>query len=282
MGWIMLQQVETIADLRAARNRLEGRVGLVPTMGALHDGHRSLIQAARQENDTVIATIFVNPTQFALGEDFATYPRDLERDIDELEDEGVDLVFTPTPDEMYPMGFQTVINVEVVSTGLEGEHRPGHFEGVSTVVAKLFNLTLPDRAYFGQKDAQQVVVIKQMVRDLNFPLEIVVCPIVREPDGLAMSSRNVYLNPEERQAALVLWNALCLAREMWTRGTRDAQAFRNRMRELIATEELARVDYISVADPETLRDVERIQGPVLVSLAVRIGRTRLIDNITLG
>jgi pantoate--beta-alanine ligase len=278
----MLQQVETIADLRAARNRLEGRVGLVPTMGALHDGHRSLIQAARQENDTVIATIFVNPTQFALGEDFATYPRDLERDIDELEDEGVDLVFTPTPDEMYPMGFQTVINVEVVSTGLEGEHRPGHFEGVSTVVAKLFNLTLPDRAYFGQKDGQQVVVIRRMVRDLDFPLAVVVCPTVREQDGLAMSSRNVYLDMAQREAASVIYRALRTTADAYLLGERQPAELRAVAREVLRSEPLTEIDYVAVNEPHTLFGVhEPTDDPILLSIAVKFGKVRLLDNCLL-
>jgi pantoate--beta-alanine ligase len=272
----------TIAEVQSARRLADGSVGLVPTMGALHEGHLSLVRRARAENDCVWVSIFVNPTQFAPNEDFAAYPRDTGRDLELLRAEGVDIVFTPSLAEMYPPGFDTSVDTNLISEPLEGQHRPGHFLGVATVVLKLLNITRPARAYFGRKDAQQLAVIRQMVRDLNLDVEIVPCETVREPDGLAMSSRNAYLSPPERQAALVLWNALSLAREMWTRGARDASTFRRRMRELIEAEEAARIDYVSVADPETLREVQRIQGPALVSLAVRIGRTRLIDNITLG
>lgn len=282
MGWIMLQQIETVAALRAACNRLEGRVGLVPTMGALHDGHRSLLQAARQENDAVIASIFVNPTQFSPGEDFAAYPRDLDGDLDDMEASGVDIVFTPTPDEMYPMGFQTAINVEVVSTGLEGEHRPGHFQGVATVVAKLFNLAQPDRAYFGQKDAQQVVVIRRMVRDLEFPLEIVVCPTIREPDGLAMSSRNVYLDMAQREAAGVIYRALRTTADAYVGGEREPSELRAIAREVLQREPLAEIDYVAVNDPRSLFGVhEPTDDPILVSVAVKLGKPRLLDNCLL-
>jgi pantoate--beta-alanine ligase len=277
-----MQVLTSIADVRAARRAVIGSVGLVPTMGALHEGHLTLVREARAANDCVAVSIFVNPTQFGPNEDFAAYPRDTGRDLDLLRAEGVDLVFMPAVEAIYPEGFATSVDVGPIAESLEGEHRPGHFLGVATVVLKLLNIVQPARAYFGRKDAQQLAVIRRMVRDLDVDVEIVAANTVREPDGLAMSSRNAYLSPAERQSALVLWNSLCLAREMWTRGARDSEAFRKRMRELIEQEESARIDYVSVADPQTLREVERINGPVLVSLAVRIGRTRLIDNITLG
>jgi pantoate--beta-alanine ligase len=277
-----MQTLATIADIRAARDPLLGSLGFVPTMGALHEGHLTLVRKARAANDHLFVSIFVNPTQFAPNEDFAAYPRDLQRDLDLLEKEGVDCVFTPSTEEMYPPGSETYVDVGSIAQPLEGTFRPGHFRGVATVVLKLFNIVRPTRAYFGRKDAQQLAVIRRMVRDLGLDVEIVPVETVREPDGLAMSSRNAYLNAVERQAALCLWNSLSLAREMWTRGARDAQAFRRRMREVIEEEELASIDYVSVADPATMQELERIHGKALVSLAVRIGRTRLIDNITLG
>jgi pantoate--beta-alanine ligase len=251
-------------------------------MGFLHEGHLSLVRAARQQNDHVFVSIFVNPTQFAPHEDFASYPRDPERDLALLTEAGVDYVFSPSTAEIYPEGFDTRVEVGSVTEPLEGASRPGHFAGVATVVLKLFNIVQPDRAYFGRKDAQQLVVIRKLVRDLDLPVEITPMPIVREPDGLALSSRNSYLTPEQRSAAPVLYEALSLAQEMWTRGLRDAEAYRARLREVIEAEPLASIDYVSVADPQTLRELERVQGPALVSLAVRIGRTRLIDNVTLG
>jgi pantoate--beta-alanine ligase len=277
-----VQVLTTIAQVREARAAIDGSVGLVPTMGALHEGHLALVRAARAANERVFVSIFVNPTQFGPNEDFAAYPRNTERDLDLLRAADVDFAFMPSPEEIYPPGFDTAVDAGSIAQPLEGAHRPGHFLGVATVVLKLLNVVRPARAYFGRKDAQQLAVIRHVVRDLDLDVEIVPVETVREPDGLAMSSRNAYLSPAERQSALVLWNALTLAREMWTRGARDAEAFRKRMRELIEEEESARIDYVSVADPETLREVDRIQGPVLVSLAVRIGRTRLIDNITLG
>ena len=277
-----MQVLTTIAQVREARAAIAGSAGLVPTMGALHEGHLALVRAARAANDRVFVSIFVNPTQFGPNEDFAAYPRDTDRDLDLLRAEAVDFVFMPSAEAMYPPGFDTAIDAGLIAEPLEGEHRPGHFLGVATVVLKLLNIVQPTRAYFGRKDAQQLAVIRHVVRDLDLDVEIVPVDTVREPDGLAMSSRNAYLSPAERRSALVLWNALSLAREMWTRGVRDAEAFRKRLRELIEEEESARIDYVSVADPETLHEVDRIQGPVLVSLAVRIGRTRLIDNITLG
>lgn len=277
-----MQVLTTVAEVRAARRQLNGSLGLVPTMGALHDGHLALVKQARAASDCVCVSIFLNPTQFAANEDLASYPRDTDRDLALLEAEGVDYVFLPSAEEMYPEGFDASVDIGLITERLEGKSRPGHFFGVATVVLKLFNIIQPTRAYFGKKDAQQLVVIRKMVRDLNLDIEIVPVDTVREPDGLAMSSRNAFLNPAEREAALVLWNALSLAREMWTRGARDAETFRIRMRELVESEKLARLDYVSVADPVTLNELPRIQGPALVSLAVRIGRTRLIDNITLG
>jgi pantoate--beta-alanine ligase len=277
-----MQTLKTIAEVRAARGAVGGSVGLVPTMGALHEGHLTLVRKARAANDRVWVSIFVNPAQFGPNEDFAAYPRDVERDLALLEREGVDCVFLPSVEEMYPPDGSTYVDAGPITEVLEGAFRPGHFRGVTTVVLKLLNIVQPRRAYFGRKDAQQLVVIRRMVRDLDVNVEVVPVDTVREADGLALSSRNAYLNPTERKAALCLWNALSLAREMWTRGTRDAEAFRQRMREVIDEEELARIDYVSLANPETLQELDRIQGPALVSMAVRIGRTRLIDNVTLG
>jgi pantoate--beta-alanine ligase len=276
-----MRVVHTIAEARAVRRALPGTWGFVPTMGYLHEGHLSLIRRARAENDRVAVSIFVNPTQFGPHEDYARYPRDLERDLRLLEPLGVDLVFVPSVEEMYPPGFQTWVVVEEVSRPLEGASRPGHFRGVATVVAKLFHILQPDRAYFGQKDAQQTVVIRRMVQDLNIPVEIVICPTVREPDGLAMSSRNTYLNPEERRSATVLFRALQMAKARYEAGERDAERLREAMREVIRAEPLARIDYVSVAHPETLQELERVEGPALLSLAVYIGTTRLIDNLML-
>ena len=274
--------LKSIAEVRDVQRSLTGTVGLVPTMGALHEGHLTLVRQARAANDHVFVSIFVNPTQFGPNEDFAAYPRDIDRDIALLQAEGVDYVFLPPVEEMYRPGAETAVDVGSITERLEGAFRPGHFRGVATVVLKLLNIVKPTRAYFGKKDAQQLVVIRRLVRDLDVDVEIVPVDTVREPDGLAMSSRNAYLDPTERKAALCLHEALELAREMWTRGARDADAFRNRMREMIESEELARIDYVSIANPETLEEVDRIQGTVLVSMAVRIGKTRLIDNIVLG
>ena len=276
-----MQTLTSLSDLRRARAALTGSLGLVPTMGYLHRGHLSLVEQARAENDHVAVSIFVNPTQFGPNEDLSRYPRDLERDLALLQPLGVDLVWVPPPEAVYPPGFQTWVNVEAVSAPLEGKHRPGHFRGVATVVAKLFNAFTPDRAYFGQKDAQQVVVIRRMVQDLNFPLEIRVCATVREADGLALSSRNVYLNPEERQAATVLYRALRAAQQAYRDGEREADLLRAVLSSTLAGEPLAREEYISVADPETLAEVEHVDPArgALLSMAVRVGKTRLIDNI---
>ncbi len=277
-----MQVVDTLEKLRTARLALPGRVGLVPTMGALHVGHTSLAEQARADNDAVMVTIFLNPTQFAANEDLSKYPRDLPGDLAKLEKAGVDLVFTPTPEMMYPAGFQTWVEVTEVSQGLEGAHRPGHFRGVATVVAKLFNLTQPDIAYFGQKDAQQVAIIKRMAHDLNFPLEIAICPTVREADGLAMSSRNVYLSPEQRKAAGVLYRALQSAAKTYDMGERQPEALRRMMNDTLLTEPLAETDYVSAARAVDLRELDApTEQPLLLSMAVKIGTTRLIDNLLL-
>ncbi len=276
-----MQTVTTLSDLRTVRASLTGVFGLVPTMGYLHEGHLSLVRRARAECDHVGVSVFVNPAQFGPHEDLAAYPRDLDRDLSLLEPLGVNVVWTPTPEVVYPPGFQTWVTVEQVAAPLEGRHRPGHFRGVATVVAKLFNAFTPDKAYFGQKDAQQIVVIKRMAQDLNFPLEIVVCPTVREPDGLALSSRNVYLNSEERRAATALYHALSAAKARYDAGERDAEMLRAVMSSTIAAEPLAREEYVSAADPDTLAELERVEQGVLLSLAVRIGKTRLIDNFLL-
>lgn len=248
-------------------------------MGALHAGHLALVEQARAENDAVIVTIFVNPTQFAPNEDLAAYPRNLPRDLALLQAAGVDVVFTPTPDIIYPPGYQTYIEVEQVSQGLEGARRPGHFRGVATVVSKLFNITQPDTAYFGQKDAQQVAVIRRMVRDLNFPLNIAVCPTVREMDGLAMSSRNAYLSLEQRQAAPVVYRALQAAADA---DTHDPDMLRQIMLDVLDREPLAEPEYVSAASANTLQELYApTHTPILLSLAVRVGKTRLIDNILL-
>jgi pantoate--beta-alanine ligase len=276
-----MKVVNSVAEMRAVRRGLTGSVGLVPTMGYLHEGHLALVRRARSENETVVVSIFVNPTQFGAGEDFQTYPRDPERDLALLQEEEADVVFMPPAEEMYPAHFSTWVDVQQITERLEGAFRPGHFRGVATVVAKLFNIVEPTRAYFGQKDAQQLIVIKRMVSDLNMNLELVAVPTVREPDGLAMSSRNTYLSPKERQAALVLWQALNLANQLWSEGERNAGKIRQKMKALIDSEPLAQIDYISVADAESLEELGEIDRPALVSLAVRVGKTRLIDNIVL-
>jgi len=273
-----MRTTESLSELRAIRKSSKGTFGLVPTMGALHAGHASLIERARAECRNIATSIFVNPSQFSAGEDFGKYPRPLQKDLDLLESLGVDVVYLPAVDAIYPPGYQTWIDVETVSTPLEGQCRPGHFRGVATIVAKLLNSFLPDRAYFGQKDAQQVVVLKRMVRDLNFPVEIVVCPTVREPDGLALSSRNVYLNSEERRSAAVLFRALSTAKSRYDGGERSAEVLREVVRSVLRSEPLVSEQYVSAADPETLSELERIENGVLLSLAVRIGKTRLIDN----
>jgi pantoate--beta-alanine ligase len=274
--------VEGIADVRRARALLAEPLGLVPTMGFLHAGHLSLVRRAKDECRSVAVSIFVNPSQFGPSEDLAAYPRDLPRDLASLEAAGVDLVWTPSPSTMYPPGYQTWVTVDHVSQGLEGERRPGHFRGVATVVTKLFHVLQPANAYFGQKDAQQVAVIRRMTFDLDLPVDIVVCPTVREADGLAMSSRNTYLNPEERRAATVLHRALQAGRLAHADGERDPEALRQVMRAVLAKEPLANVQYVSAADPETLQELQASADRALLSMAVFIGNTRLIDNLMVG
>ena len=277
-----MNTVSTLSDIRAARLSFKGTVGLVPTMGYLHEGHLSLIRKAKAECDHVIVTIFVNPTQFGPTEDLSKYPRDLERDLNLISPLGVDLVWNPTAEVMYPTGYQTWVEVEAMTQPLEGSMRPGHFKGVTTVVAKLFNATQPDKAYFGQKDAQQAAVIRQMVRDLNFPIEIVICPTTREADGLAMSSRNKYLNEAERKAAVVLFHSLSAAKELYEGGERNAEKIRGKMKEVLAAEPLAQMQYVSCADYDSLEELSEIKGKALLSMAVFLGKTRLIDNFILG
>jgi pantoate--beta-alanine ligase len=277
-----MQVATTVPEMRQGRAAMRGSVGLVPTMGYLHEGHLSLARRARADSGHVVASIFVNPTQFGPKEDYQHYPRDPERDLRLLEAEGTDVVFMPSAEEMYPAGFDTWVEVGQSLTGrLEAAARPSHFRGVTTVVAKLLEIVQPQRAYFGQKDAQQLAVVRRMVADLNMDIEIVGLPTVREPDGLAMSSRNAYLSSAERQAAVVLWRSLCRARELFEGGERRAEAVRQAIRSVLAEEPLAQVEYVSVAAAETLQELEALAGPALVSLAVRMGRTRLIDNVTL-
>jgi len=277
-----MKVLTTVSDVRVYRASRGGTLGLVPTMGALHAGHLSLVTRARSENEQVAVSIFVNPAQFGPSEDFAAYPRMLESDLGVLASLDVDAVWVPSPGDVYPPGFQTWITVDEVSMPLEGARRPGHFRGVATVVAKLLNVFGPDRAYFGQKDAQQVAVIRRMVHDLAFPVDVVVCPTVREKDGLALSSRNVTLGPDERRAAPMIYRALSAARAAFDSGERDAGRLRAILSETLAGEQLVRADYVSVADAATLAELERVEGAALVSLAARIGKTRLIDNVVLG
>jgi pantoate--beta-alanine ligase len=275
-----MKTVKTIAEMRQLRAQITGTIGFVPTMGYLHEGHISLVNKAREENDVVFVSIFVNPTQFGPKEDFRNYPRDLKRDLAMLEP-ATDYVFVPADAEMYPEKYNTWVEVNDITDRLEGVIRPGHFKGVTTVVNKLFNIVRPTKAYFGQKDAQQVAVIKKMVTDLNMDLEVVACPTMREKDGLAMSSRNTYLTPEQRKAAVVLSRALRMAKELWTNGETESAEIRQEMTSLIRKEPLAMIDYVSIADNETLKEIHRVKTPALVSLAVKIGKTRLIDNIVL-
>jgi len=276
-----MKVLTTISEFKNARKKFTISVGFVPTMGYLHDGHLALVRQARAENEVVVVSIFVNPAQFGPREDFARYPRDTQRDLALLKKENVDLVFMPSADDMYPEGFNSWIEVENVTDKLEGAVRPGHFRGVATVVAKLFNIVEPTIAYFGQKDAQQAIVIKKMADDLNMNLAIVIAPTVRESDGLAMSSRNTYLSPAEREASLILWKSLNLVQQLWQEGERQADSLRQQMIALIQEETLVKIDYVSIADPATLEELADIKSPALVSLAVRIGKTRLIDNIIL-
>ncbi|OGO64405.1 MAG: pantoate--beta-alanine ligase [Chloroflexi bacterium RBG_19FT_COMBO_50_10] len=276
-----MRVIVSLDELRLARRKLKDPVGLVPTMGFLHEGHLSLVQRARLECASVVVSIFVNPAQFGPHEDLDKYPRDLQRDLDLLKPYDVDLIWTPTNEDMYPTGYQTWVTVEEVSKPLEGVMRPGHFRGVVTVVAKLFNAVQPQKAYFGQKDAQQAVVIRQMSADLNIPTEVLVCPTVREADGLAMSSRNVFLSPEERRAATVLSRGLFKAKADFETGERDADQLRMVVLNTLATEPAVEVQYVSCAHPDTLEELEGKVERALLALAVRIGKTRLIDNIIL-
>ena len=273
--------VNTLEEIWKVRRGLTGSVGFVPTMGYLHEGHLSLVRKARQDNDHVVVSIFVNPTQFAPDEDLDNYPRDLARDTELLKKEKVDVLWNPSSQIMYPDRFQSWVVVEEITQLLEGARRPTHFQGVTTIVSKLFNAVQPDRAYFGQKDAQQAVVIKQMTHDLSYPLEIVVCPIVREPDGLAMSSRNLYLNPAQRKAAVCLSRGLIQARDAFQNGETEADHLRAVVAEEVNNETLAQLQYVSCADPVTLEEIEGRVDSALVSLAVFVGKTRLIDNILL-
>ena len=270
--------LRTRAELRDALATAARPVGLVPTMGWLHDGHRALMRRARVDSATTVATIFINPRQFNVASDYTQYPRNEARDLAIAEAEGVDIVWAPPVDEVYPSGFDTVVSVGAVARPLEGAARPGHFDGVATVVAILFSLIGAERAYFGQKDAQQVLVIRQMARDLALVTEVVACPTVRESDGLARSSRNVHLKPEERAAAPVLRRALLAARDHWEAGERDADRLRARIRDVLAQESLADVEYVSVADSRSLTELTVVEHPALASIAARFGSTRLIDN----
>ena len=275
-----MRRALTFDELRSTRLSFAGRVGFVPTMGYLHEGHLALIRRAREECDHVIVSIFVNPTQFGPKEDLSKYPRDLERDF-RLIEPYTELVWTPSAEEMYPKQYQTWVEVEALTHPLEGTMRPGHFKGVTTIVAKLFNGVQPHKAYFGQKDAQQVAVIRRMTLDLNFPIEIVVCPTTREADGLAMSSRNVYLDAEQRKAATVLFRSLNAAKDAYEKGERDAEQLRQTIKDAIIGEPLAEVQYVSCADYDSLEELDVIKGKALLSMAVYFGKTRLIDNFVL-
>lgn len=278
-----MELVTTVEEVRSRVKqwKKEGlTVGLVPTMGYLHDGHKSLIDRAVKENDRVVVSDFVNPTQFGENEDLGSYPRDIERDSKLCEEAGAALIFHPAPEEMYAPDYCTFVDMNKLTDVLCGKTRPIHFSGVCSVVSKLFNIVTPDRAYFGQKDAQQLAVIRRMVRDLNFGIEIVGCPIVREPDGLALSSRNTYLNTEERKAALVLSQALKLGKDMMESGETDAVRIRKAMVEHIENEPLARIDYVEIVDADSLESVQKIENKVLTAMAVYIGNTRLIDNFS--
>jgi pantoate--beta-alanine ligase len=280
-----MRLVTSIEDMRSASRAAQRdgkRVGFVPTMGALHEGHLSMVRAAKTQAGFVVVSIFVNPKQFGPNEDYAKYPRTLERDCGLLEKEAVDVVFAPTVDEMYPNGASTDVTVGGLSEKLCGKSRPGHFRGVTTVVSKLFNMVEPDKAFFGQKDAAQVAIIRRMARDLNIPVEIVVCPIVREPDGLAMSSRNAYLDAQQRKSALVLSRALHAVQELFARGERDAAKLRAAGKTIIAQDPAVRLDYFELVDPDNLDPIETISGTALVAVAAFVGTTRLIDNTILS
>ncbi len=274
-----MRVIETVSGFRETHASAVKPLGFVPTMGFLHEGHMSLVKRARDENATVAVSIFVNPTQFAVDEDFSTYPRNMDADLDMLRTAGVDLVLAPTPSEIYPPGFETQVDVGTIGSKLEGEHRPGHFLGVATVVCKLLTIVRPDKVYFGQKDAQQCLVIQRLNADLNLGAEVVVCPTVREPDGLAISSRNVNLNPEEREVASVLYRALLKAQSLRKEGVTYGEEIRQEMRRIIYEAHSACIDYVSVVDASTMEELQEVTGPALACLAVQLGNTRLIDNM---
>ena len=282
-----MEIIQTCDEMAMACRVAARPLGLVPTMGALHAGHLSLTTQARCDNAILAVSIFVNPTQFGGSEDFSSYPRSMERDLALLEEQGADLVFAPPPEEVYPAGFDTWIEPGAVAEGQEGEVRPGHFRGVATVVAKLFTIVRPDRAYFGQKDGQQVAVIRRMARDLNLGVDVVTMPTVREPDGLALSSRNAYLKPHERQAAPVIYRALCAAEQLWRSGDRDAARLQAAAFAVLQAEPLLEsVDYVSVVDADSMAPVESVAPSggqrVMVAIAAKLGQPRLIDNIIIG
>jgi pantoate--beta-alanine ligase len=276
-----MRTINSMDEFRAARLSLYGTIGLVPTMGYLHEGHLSLVKRAKAECESVVVSIFVNPTQFGANEDLSKYPRDLERDLSLLQPLGVDLVWNPTPEAMYPAGYQTWVEVKKLTRPLEGAMRPEHFKGVTTIVAKLFNAVQPQRAYFGQKDAQQAAVIRQMVQDLNFPIEMVICPTTREADGLAMSSRNKYLEGADRPAATILFRALSAAKSAYVGGERNAEKLRILMKDTLASEPRTQMQYVSCADYDTLEELDVVSGKSLLLMAALIGKTRLIDNFIL-
>lgn len=274
----LVRSAGALQQVLAAWRAQHKSIGFVPTMGALHDGHLSLVKASRAECDVAVASIFVNPTQFGPRDDFGKYPRNLARDLDLLGGSGVEIVFAPSAEDMYPPGYATYVDVSHVSEPLEGHFRPGHFRGVTTVVLKLFNLVQPDVAYFGQKDYQQTLVIRRMCDDLNLRVQLRICPTVREPDGLALSSRNAYLSAAERQRSLAIWRALSLARQLVGDGARDARSISQRMRDVLTTAGITEIDYAAIANPDTLTEVDTISGPVVALIAAKVGSTRLIDN----
>jgi len=279
-----MQTCKTVQEIRDESRTLRQngkRIGFVPTMGALHEGHLSLVRAAKAQCDAVIVSIFVNPTQFGPSEDFSKYPRTFQRDCELLQKEGVDLIFAPSVEEMYPPEAVTYVTVEGLSEKLCGKSRPGHFRGVATVVCKLFHVVEPNLAFFGQKDAAQVAIVRRMVRDLNLPVEIVVCPIVREPDGLAMSSRNAYLNPQQRQSALLLSRSLRNVRRLFDEGERTASRLTEAGKHAFAEHRSVRLDYFEIVDPDTLAAMQLIERPALIAVAAWVGTTRLIDNLVL-
>lgn len=276
-----MRVVETVVEARALCEKMARPIGLVPTLGGLHKGHLALVRRSRSDNAGVAVSLFLNPTQFGEGEDLGSYPTDRDADLAMIEKEGVDLAFVPSAGEVYPSGFSTAVDVGRLGMVLEGRARPGHFKGVATVVCKLLSIIRPDRAYFGQKDAQQMLVVRRLNTDLNLGTEIVAVPTVREVDGLALSSRNAYLDGQERQAATVLYRSLCLVQRLWHEGLTDVVDVKRQMRYLIHNEPLASIDYVSISDPETLEELDIVATGALVSLAVRIGKTRLIDNMEL-